>query len=1402
MRVISKISIRNMARRKSRYILTTLTLIIGVALFGGVMIVSDSFQSTMLSSIDLQMGSADILFRTNNTYASSDGWFDPTELEDTLHQIDNIKGISYRISGQEISISGIDNGNQIENSTNCVIYGIDIDNPIEPELGGIPFIIDVIPEMTDATTIEELLTYRDSETNHQVILITESLQVQFGKTSGDTIRVLPMEGNDTDYEASDTSTWEEFTIVAVIRDSGEAQDFDPSTGELITLSQGITPVVFTDIDNAHLLVDGTVDRSGLFNLGVIDLNDMYQANQTALEIYTALNALDDDREWKVLDLKSSSIEEINTTMETMDIMFIIFGLVALILSTVLIINIFNIIREEQKYETGMFQAIGASKTETFKMFLIQGTIMGVIGAAFGTILSYFIADAIFSVTLNAMSGIAEGAGQTISIMDFSIKLVPSTIIITFLIGFSSCLIASIFPSYKAIRKPIIECLNPIEEQNERVKKKYLKFILYFLLGVGLVLIGAIIVVQLNAGMEFGPSQDGDGPPGFGGSDTAISMIAPVMILFGILIIATVFINPIVRVIIKLFSSYLKQTQLLTEKNILRHPRRTVLTFWLIALTTSYLIGMSVVMDSMRAGVNTTIDDTVGSDIQMYSFAPSSVKDDILNLDNVTQVLKSKMQNALIKVDDEWIGRDLLEGDYTESVNINIIDPIELELLIDDVKILSPNGIPTTQIVEELESGSKILITEEFSIEYEVEAGDSILVNFTLDSTFADVESMFTQNNSDVKVNYYALEMEVVAVVNKVQGFGLAAFIGGTGNIHQMFISWNTFTNQIASQSLPGQDTDLVVRKASQTGNVQLDSISSSWFNLSYIDPILSEIDGLDYTTRMEFPMFTNVSQTSPMGTSIVGIHTKTEGNIQSDSTYGTNILVEKNATYLGNSMEELLNTTENVCVVDQDFVDTQILSGDSGFGIGSEIKVFPHDSFSTSYPILPSDTNTIIGLNNGTSETGLITSLNTSDNVNYTLISQNGMLSANISISTFPFTFNNPKPIQFVIESRTNNSLENLEIQAFNFYTNQFEPLGTIDSITETNKSFQFHPERMYINPMSSMLELRIFGNNSDLTGEYKLEIDSLHVDFIYSKHSLIDQSTWPSYEVIGIIEVSKLYNTERYFWPAGYEVYLSSVSNGIYLNYETARDQIFVDYKGLDISTDFITSLLIHCNEVANISEIQSSLTQDLIAITGDQWTIADTKTLQYEFRNMVLVWYIWLDEGIDQEETLKYIQTSLEEDGIVIFFGFTWDFAKSTFSTMIDLMTFIMYGMLILSILISLIGLALHCLLTTMSRRREIGMLRSIGLSKEGVIRSISGETLVIALIGVVIGIIAGLLQGSLSVLSLPEGGFLTITFVIPWLTISILILITILAAIGSSMLPSRWAANINIIDAVRTR
>ncbi|MHA1543338.1 MAG: ABC transporter permease [Candidatus Hodarchaeales archaeon] len=295
---------------------------------------------------------------------------------------------------------------------------------------------------------------------------------------------------------------------------------------------------------------------------------------------------------------------------------------------------------------------------------------------------------------------------------------------------------------------------------------------------------------------------------------------------------------------------------------------------------------------------------------------------------------------------------------------------------------------------------------------------------------------------------------------------------------------------------------------------------------------------------------------------------------------------------------------------------------------------------------------------------------------------------------------------------------------------------------------------------------------------------------------------TWPRYEVIGILESPTWYNSERYDWFAGFEIAPEAGGNTIYINYEKARNEVFVDFRGSDINNDLISSILVKCDNPENISSIRSALTNNLTIQIGGGWSIIDLKSLSLEMRKYVYSWYFWINEGADQEQVLATIQDYMQNEGYIVVFGFTQDFVRATFGTMIDLIRFITYGMLVLAILISMIGLGLHCLLTTMARRREIGMLRSIGLDKRGVIRSISGETLIIASLGVIAGIFAGLLQGSLMVLALPAKGFIAVTMSFPWVTIISLVAITFIAAIGSSIIPAKWAANINIIDAVRTR
>ncbi|MFX1573626.1 MAG: FtsX-like permease family protein [Promethearchaeota archaeon] len=1230
MSVITKIALRNMKRRKVRYILTTITLVISVALFGGVMIVSDSFTVMMLNTIDEQLGTADILIRSAN---STDGWFNPAEIQGEIEDIKHVESIAFRISGFNVYVSATDKGDQVDNSTGTGIYGIDYRNIDEQKLGAKPYILESI---SSGDTIEELLDYTQEITGDRVLVISESLKIELGKDFkvNDSVWILPNEGESLGYNPLDTGTWIEYSVVAIIRDIGEARDFNPSEESSGTsfFSQG--PGIFANINNTHELVDGTENHTGEYNLGVVGVDNIYSVSSVAKNIENNLIDLNDEMDWKVKDLKSDSLEMIETTMSSMRTMFTMFGIIALILSIILMMNIFNIIKKEQEYETGMFQAIGASKSETFKMFLTQGIVMGIIGATIGTIFSYFIAYLIFSATLQAIRDIAAQMGG-FAISDFEIVLYPTTLIITFIIGLISCIIASLYPSWKASRKPIIECLNPIEEKSKREKKHFWRRLLFFILGGILIFSG---VWLMTSSPETRAEIQGPGPS----QGIITAMLGPMFILFGIIWLMALCIKPLNRAFVLVFSPYLRKTRLLTEKNILRHRRRTTLTFTMIALTTSFLIGMSVMMDSMRSGVNTTINNFMGADIRVYTFnTPRSFEDGLINQSGVEDVMGVTHQNAQVQINNDWIGRSLLDTAGNESITINVLDTAKIKEHM-TAEIVSPSTATLSEIMNDIEMGYKIIIDKEFADDYNVKVGENLSVKFSLGLTYANLTAILDGDDYNIHEDTIILNMSVIAIIRNLRGFSNLNLMGRSqGKAYNMFVSWTTY-EEIASKNLPGGGTDMIIRQKPQTGDPLVDAALPNWFNFSKVKNILNTASGIEYyTTRMDYYTYSyNGSKIDNM-TSVVGVHTISNGKLKSDSFFGNNSLVERQTGYEGNTMEELLNiTTENICVVDETFIKNH-----------PSVKI-----------------------------------------------------GDNISISPFP-PFPSPP-------------------------------------------------------------------------------------------------STWPKFEIVGIIDTPTYYNTEKYNWYAGFETGFDISGNSIYINYDKARNLIYANYKGSNYSNDNITSVLIHCEDPYNITPIKNLLAQNLQSLAGGNWSIVDPKSFTLQYRTNVYDWFAWTEKGVKDEIVLEELVNYIEDRGYLIIFSFTKSFMSSTFRTMLNLIVFITTGLLVLSIIIAMIGLTLHSLLTTMARRREIGMLRSIGLSKKGVIRSISGETLILALLGLFTGIFAGLIQGTLMVDTMPGGGFLTVTWTIPWLTISILVGAVLLTVILSSRYPAKWAANLNIVDAVRTR
>ncbi|HEX2903838.1 MAG TPA: FtsX-like permease family protein [Jatrophihabitans sp.] len=96
-----------------------------------------------------------------------------------------------------------------------------------------------------------------------------------------------------------------------------------------------------------------------------------------------------------------------------------------------------------------------------------------------------------------------------------------------------------------------------------------------------------------------------------------------------------------------------------------------------------------------------------------------------------------------------------------------------------------------------------------------------------------------------------------------------------------------------------------------------------------------------------------------------------------------------------------------------------------------------------------------------------------------------------------------------------------------------------------------------------------------------------------------------------------------------------------------------------------------------------------------------------------------------------------------------------KGSQAATIDQLLGILYGLLALAIVIAILGIVNTLALSVVERRREIGMLRAVGMLRAQVRRTIYLESTLIAVFGAVVGLVLGLGFGALFVRTLRDQG-----------------------------------------------
>ena len=171
-----------------------------------------------------------------------------------------------------------------------------------------------------------------------------------------------------------------------------------------------------------------------------------------------------------------------------------------------------------------------------------------------------------------------------------------------------------------------------------------------------------------------------------------------------------------------------------------------------------------------------------------------------------------------------------------------------------------------------------------------------------------------------------------------------------------------------------------------------------------------------------------------------------------------------------------------------------------------------------------------------------------------------------------------------------------------------------------------------------------------------------------------------------------------------------------------------------------------------------------------------------------------IKLADGADAET----VQAALLKDSHLSVNGSALE--RQMYTKIIDRLMLVLVGLLGVSVLVSLVGVANTLSLSVAERTRENGLLRALGLTRRQMKSLLALEALFLSLTGALIGVGMGVAFGWVGVMSLPVEGA-TPVLSVPWLQLVGVCVVAVVSALVASWLPGRRAAKVSPSEALAT-
>jgi putative ABC transport system permease protein len=169
----------------------------------------------------------------------------------------------------------------------------------------------------------------------------------------------------------------------------------------------------------------------------------------------------------------------------------------------------------------------------------------------------------------------------------------------------------------------------------------------------------------------------------------------------------------------------------------------------------------------------------------------------------------------------------------------------------------------------------------------------------------------------------------------------------------------------------------------------------------------------------------------------------------------------------------------------------------------------------------------------------------------------------------------------------------------------------------------------------------------------------------------------------------------------------------------------------------------------------------------------------------------FTFLDARADANQALTAASADFSDADVHTGAAFASDYTKG-FASFLNFL----YVLLAFSVVVSLFGMVNTLVLSVFERTRELGMLRTIGMTRRQARRMIRHESVITALIGAALGLPLGIFLAGLVTQALSK---YDIAFSIPIPELVAFTIVAILAGLAAAIMPARRASRLNVLDAL---